>query len=144
MGSTGKFGLLIEYAGRNVVLREKLGRTHKYGYAECMKTTVEIPDDLYRRAKSRAAESGQSFRSLLVDALRARLCGQGNTASLDDAFGALSAEKEAVYEVQRALAADGTQSGAAVCDRTDFKCPSRKLFVRMNINPKNDLTKCHY
>jgi hypothetical protein len=71
-----------------------------------MKTTVEIPDDLYRRAKSTAAESGQTFRSLLVDALRARLYGQGNTALLDDVFGALSAEKEAVYEVQRSVDRD--------------------------------------
>ncbi|MFO7780611.1 MAG: hypothetical protein R6W94_03210 [Spirochaetia bacterium] len=71
-----------------------------------MKTTVEIPDDLYRRAKSRAAESGQSFRSLLVDALRARLYGEGNTTSLDDVFGALAAEREAVYEVQRTLDRD--------------------------------------
>lgn len=71
-----------------------------------MKTTVEIPDDLYHRAKSRAAESGRSFRSLLVDALRARLYGEGNTTSLDDVFGALAAEREAVYEVQRTLDRD--------------------------------------
>ena len=107
MGSTGKSGLLIEYAGRKgCTAGTKLDRTHKYGYAECMKTTVEIPDDLYRRAKSRAAESGQSFRSLLVDALRARLYDEGNTTSLDDVFGALAAEKDAVYQVQRSVDRD--------------------------------------
>ncbi|MFO8065932.1 MAG: hypothetical protein ACQETQ_09170 [Spirochaetota bacterium] len=68
-----------------------------------MKTTVEIPDDLYRRAKSKAAESGLSFRSVLIDALRARLYGEGDTTTLNDVFGTLAADAEAVYEVQRTV-----------------------------------------
>jgi hypothetical protein len=34
-----------------------------------MKTTVDIPDALYRRAKIRAAEEGTTLRALLVNSL---------------------------------------------------------------------------
>ena len=34
-----------------------------------MKTTVDIPDPLYRRAKIRAAEEGTTLRALLVNSL---------------------------------------------------------------------------
>ena len=35
-----------------------------------MKTTVELPDDLYRRAKSQAALRGQRLRDLVEEGLR--------------------------------------------------------------------------
>ncbi|MCW5700632.1 MAG: hypothetical protein KIT00_12410 [Rhodospirillales bacterium] len=35
-----------------------------------MKTTVELPDDLYRRAKATAALRGQKFRELVEESLR--------------------------------------------------------------------------
>ncbi len=35
-----------------------------------MKTTIEIPDALFRKAKSAAAEQGVSLKVLLTDALR--------------------------------------------------------------------------
>lgn len=38
-----------------------------------MKTTIEIPDPLFRKAKSRAAERGQSLKEFVADALQARL-----------------------------------------------------------------------
>jgi hypothetical protein len=38
-----------------------------------MKTTVEIPDDLYSRARERAREEGRTLRSLIVDGLRLAL-----------------------------------------------------------------------
>ena len=38
-----------------------------------MKTTIEIPDPLLRRAKSKAAERGQSLKDFLTDALREKL-----------------------------------------------------------------------
>ena len=38
-----------------------------------MKTTIEIPDPLFRKAKSRAAERGQSLKDFVADALQARL-----------------------------------------------------------------------
>lgn len=38
-----------------------------------MKTTIEIPDDLYRRSKARAAMSGTSLKEFVTAALRDRL-----------------------------------------------------------------------
>jgi hypothetical protein len=38
-----------------------------------VKTTLEIPDALFRRAKSRAAERGQSLKDFVSEALQARL-----------------------------------------------------------------------
>ena len=38
-----------------------------------MKTTVEIPDELYSRARRRAKEEGITLRSLIVDGLRLSL-----------------------------------------------------------------------
>ena len=38
-----------------------------------MRTTVRLPDDLYREVKVRAASTGQSVTSFLEDALRAAL-----------------------------------------------------------------------
>ena len=35
-----------------------------------MKTTVEVPDDLYRRAKSEAALRGRKLRDLIEEGLR--------------------------------------------------------------------------
>ena len=38
-----------------------------------MKTTIEIPDPLFRQAKSRAAERGQTLKAFLTEALQERL-----------------------------------------------------------------------
>jgi hypothetical protein len=38
-----------------------------------MKTTVEIPDLLFRKAKSQAAERGQTLREFFEEALREKL-----------------------------------------------------------------------
>lgn len=38
-----------------------------------MKTTVEIPDALYRRLKARAAIQGKSVKDYLVEAVREKL-----------------------------------------------------------------------
>jgi hypothetical protein len=35
-----------------------------------MKTTIEVPDDLYRRAKARAALSGRKLKDLVEEGLR--------------------------------------------------------------------------
>jgi hypothetical protein len=45
-----------------------------------MKTTVEIPDLLFRRAKAKAAERGQTLKEFLSEALREKL-GTGSGAS---------------------------------------------------------------
>jgi hypothetical protein len=42
-----------------------------YGHREpAMKTTVELPDDLYRRAKAEAALRGRKFRELVEEGLQ--------------------------------------------------------------------------
>jgi hypothetical protein len=38
-----------------------------------MKTTIDIPDPLFRKAKARAAERGQTLKEFVTDALSARL-----------------------------------------------------------------------
>jgi hypothetical protein len=38
-----------------------------------MKTTVELPDPLYRQLKARAALEGQTVKAFLLDAIRAKL-----------------------------------------------------------------------
>ena len=38
-----------------------------------MKTTMEIPDGLFRKAKSRAAERGQTLKEFMTEALNEKL-----------------------------------------------------------------------
>jgi len=55
-----------------------------------MRTTVDLPDDLLREAKERAARSGQTLSSVVSDALRARFAvvsPQRQTAALPVASG---------------------------------------------------------
>ena len=44
-----------------------------------MKTTLEIPDELFRSAKARAAEEGVSLKDYVAAALRAKLKNTGTT-----------------------------------------------------------------
>lgn len=45
----------------------------------CMRTTIDIPDPLFRMAKARAAQAGVSLREIVLLALRAHL-GAGRPA----------------------------------------------------------------
>jgi hypothetical protein len=45
-----------------------------------MKTTLELPDPLFRRAKATAAERGQSLKDFVTDALREKLVAGTNLA----------------------------------------------------------------
>ena len=45
-----------------------------------MKTTLEIPDPLFRRAKARAAERGQSLRQLVSEAIQEKLAADAGGA----------------------------------------------------------------
>lgn len=45
-----------------------------------MKTTLEIPDSLFRRAKSTAAERGQTLKALVTEALQEKLAAKANQA----------------------------------------------------------------
>ncbi|MBV8925630.1 MAG: hypothetical protein JOZ74_09710 [Bradyrhizobium sp.] len=44
-----------------------------------MKTTIEVPDELYRRAKAEAALRGRKLRDLVEDGLRLVLDGANKT-----------------------------------------------------------------
>lgn len=43
-----------------------------------MKTTIEIPDPLFRKAKSKAAENGQSLKDLVTEALQEKLAARSS------------------------------------------------------------------
>jgi hypothetical protein len=47
--------------------------SHKYGSIKGMKTTLEIPDRIFRRAKSKAAEQGMPLRQFVTEAVEDRL-----------------------------------------------------------------------
>jgi hypothetical protein len=47
--------------------------THKYGNVATVKTTIELPDDLFRRAKVTAASGGMSLKELFTQAVEERL-----------------------------------------------------------------------
>ena len=43
----------------------------------CMRTTIELNDDLFRRAKRQAVEEGETLRGVVESALRQYLVPQG-------------------------------------------------------------------
>jgi hypothetical protein len=44
-----------------------------------MKTTLEIPDDIFRRAKSAAAQRGEPFREFVTQAVKDRLSAENRS-----------------------------------------------------------------
>ena len=48
-------------------------RSRKYGNLGRVKTTIEIPDDLFKKAKATAALRGESLREFVNTALETRL-----------------------------------------------------------------------
>jgi hypothetical protein len=52
-----------------------------------MKTTLEIPDPLFRKAKAKAAERGQTLKQLVTEALQEKLAaGAPNTPTGEPAW----------------------------------------------------------
>lgn len=49
-----------------------------------MKTTVEIPDPLFRKAKSRAAERGQTLKQFMAEALQEKLGKKTGSVRLEE------------------------------------------------------------
>lgn len=74
-------------------------------YNRSVKTTVDIPAATYNRARSLAAARGVSFRRFLIEALEEKLQ-SGRERPWMDAFGLMSAEPEAVYEVDQRVEQD--------------------------------------
>jgi hypothetical protein len=70
-----------------------------------MKTTVEIPDSLYRQIKARAALKGQSIKDFLIEAVRSKLAGEKTKPKGKTGWEAVygAADPEEVAEVQRII-----------------------------------------
>lgn len=69
-----------------------------------MKTTVELPDALYRKIKARAASRGQSVKAFFLDALRDKLSEENRTSvepGWKSVFGKAPARE--VRKVQRVI-----------------------------------------
>jgi hypothetical protein len=49
-----------------------------------MKTTIEIPDLLFRRAKSKASEHGQTLKQFITEALQQKLAANAGNVHLGE------------------------------------------------------------
>ena len=73
-----------------------------------MKTTIEIPDPVFRRAKAKAAERGQALRAFVTEALQEKLS-RGNVRSGADSprwmkgFGQLRPLRRETARIQRVI-----------------------------------------
>ena len=70
-----------------------------------MKTTLEIPDALFRKAKSKAAERGQTLKQLVTEALHEKLAAKvGRTRPVEpgwmNGFGKLRRLKKETQRIQ--------------------------------------------
>ena len=70
-----------------------------------MKTTLEIPDELFRSAKARAAEEGVSLKAYVIEALRAKLKSGGKTDSKPwmKHFGSLSHLRKETRRIEKII-----------------------------------------
>jgi len=70
-----------------------------------VKTTVEIPDSLFRRAKARAAERGQTLKQFLSEALHEKLTRAPGSANREpswmEGFGKLRHLRKETARIQR-------------------------------------------
>ena len=73
-----------------------------------MKTTIEIPDQLFRRAKARAAERGQALRAFVTEALQEKLSSErvpfgGDSPRWMKGFGKLRRLRRETVRIQRVI-----------------------------------------
>ena len=71
-----------------------------------MKTTLEIPDVIFRRAKSVAARDGKSLKQFVNEALEAKL-NEGASSAMPEwrkLFGALKAHRVELRKIDAAVA----------------------------------------
>ena len=79
-----------------------------------MKTTIDIPDDLFRKAKATAALRGVSMRQFVTEALRSKIQipsedSPANTPPWMRGFGALSDLSEETTHIQSLIDAEFEQ-----------------------------------
>jgi hypothetical protein len=84
-----------------------LPATHKCGSFFAVKTTLEIPDPLFRKAKSTAAQQGITLRQFVNDALREKLSAASAPPGAQPAwmkfFGAGKPFAAAIREIDRVV-----------------------------------------
>ena len=70
-----------------------------------MKTTLELPDDLFRQTKATASLRGESMKSFVIEALRRHLSWSAKVDSGPPAWKLVfgQAEPEEVAEIDRAI-----------------------------------------
>jgi hypothetical protein len=66
-----------------------------------MKTTLDIPDAIYRQIKARAAQSGGTVRAFFLEAIQEKLRGKKRKGGWRTVFG--KAAKADVEDVQRVI-----------------------------------------
>ena len=73
-----------------------------------MKTTIELPDPLFRRAKSKAAESGMTMKQFFTEAIQDTLAGKSASAAPGQpawmkGFGKLRRLRKETQKVQQTI-----------------------------------------
>ena len=85
----------------------RLRGTHKYGSFRAVKTTLEIPDPLFRKAKATSARQGRTMKEFVNEALAEKLAAGANGGSdvgWRAVLGTLSPEaKKAAREVDAVI-----------------------------------------
>ena len=81
----------------------------KYGNMGFVKTTIEIPDPLFRKVKSRAAERSQSLKEFVAEALEEKLSSKESEAGSIDppwmqGFGKLRRLRRETAQIQARIA----------------------------------------
>jgi hypothetical protein len=90
-----------------------LTAAHKYGKGESVKTTLEIADDLFRRAKATAALRGESLKDFGSEALQAHL-EQQPPAPRRPAVGEASSVRRAAKKWNRSMRWSGLSSSTSI------------------------------
>ena len=88
---------------------------HKYGKIRLVKTTIEIPDELFRKTKATAESRGETLRDFIREALTARVAATSAPASDSSGWRSVFgiADPEAVKLVDDVIAAELEQVDAA-------------------------------
>lgn len=73
-----------------------------------MKTTLDLPDPIFRKAKASAAERGQSLKDFVTEALRAKLAADARRAQAAEpewmqGFGRLKRLRKETARIQTAI-----------------------------------------
>lgn len=85
-----------------------------------MKTTIDIPEPLYKRAKIRAIERGQTFKQIVLASLEAELEVPDDSAKVAEEPKSYWANRKLLPEFARLQAAGAFRPKAGERDITDL------------------------